>query len=120
MRPRGPATAGNVDLVGALAHPFRRDDGAAVLDIAEADGAAKSRREHARSDAADQLSLAKHRLVVEQQRRRVFEDELREPPPRAGFPLAQQGFAADEIAALVNFYGEAQPRLVGRVLLGDV
>ncbi len=90
-----------------------------VLDVAETDGAAHGVAEHAGGETAHELAVPPDRLAVIEHAARVLEREGDEPPLDAGFLLAQQRLAPDEIP-LPERDGEAEAGFERRIFLGDV
>src|SRR5699024_4566975 len=92
--------------------------------IAHADGAAEEVAIVARGDAAPDLAVAPYRFIVIEQRRRITQLELQQPPAQPLLALAQYGVAADEVAEgrarLLRLHRKAQSGLQHMIFIGDV
>src|SRR5271166_3788235 len=69
-------------------------------------------------DPAEDLAADPNRLVAEGDRARILEDQAPQPPRRLGGALRFERVAAEELALRLD--AEAQPRLVGGLVGGDV
>ena len=89
----------NLDLVAGAANVVVRL--AVGRDIAQPDGAAQTMAVSARGDLPDDPAVAQDRFIVKQQRLRVGQAKLQQPPGQPGFAFAQDRIAADEIGLAV-------------------
>ncbi len=75
---------------------------------------------NARSNVSDDCVVSPDRLVVVEQRFRVLQPELHEPPRCTFFFLFQKSHATNETSRLVKFDGIIEARLQQRVLVSYV
>ncbi len=89
--------------------------------VTEPDRGSQGMSVHPRRDEADRLAVAIDGFVVMQERLRVVQQELHEPPRRcARSPLREQRLAAQKPTGLVPVAGEAEPGLERCVRRADV
>ena len=67
----------------------------------------------------DDFAVSQYGFVVKEERFRIVQQELHQPPLKSRFPFAQHRVATDEVG-LCRFDGKAKPGLQHMVLAGDV